>query len=52
MRPDRDLSTPELRDAWKAGDLAPFHGWDRRFTPTPKQPDGQDRAVATSKGVP
>jgi peroxiredoxin len=30
IRPDWDLSTPGLREAWDAGDLAPFHGWDRR----------------------
>ncbi len=28
-RPDWDLSTPGLRERWDAGDLAPFHGWDR-----------------------
>ena len=28
-RPDWDLSTPGLRDAWDAGDRTPFHGWDR-----------------------
>ena len=30
VRPDWDLSTPGLRDAWDAGDLSHFHGWDRR----------------------
>jgi peroxiredoxin len=30
VRPDWDLSTPGLREAWDAGDLSPFHGWDRR----------------------
>ena len=29
-RPDWDLGTPGLREAWEAGDVAPFHGWDRR----------------------
>jgi hypothetical protein len=29
-RPDWDLSRPGLRDAWDAGDWAPFHGWDKR----------------------
>src|SRR3954447_26717082 len=29
IRPDWDLSAPGLRDAWDAGDFAPFHGWDR-----------------------
>ena len=28
IRPDWDLSAPGLRDAWDAGDLSPFHGWD------------------------
>lgn len=26
IRPDWDLGAPGLRDAWNAGDLAPFHG--------------------------
>jgi peroxiredoxin len=30
IRPDWDLSAPGLRDAWEAGDLSAFHGWDRR----------------------
>jgi len=30
IRPDWDLSTPGLREAWDAGDLSHFHGWDRR----------------------
>jgi hypothetical protein len=30
IRPDWDLGTPGLRDAWDAGDLSPFHGWNRR----------------------
>ena len=30
VRPDWDLSRPGLRAAWDAGDLSPFHGWDRR----------------------
>ena len=34
IRPDWDLSTPGLREAWTAGDRAPFHGWDRK----PEQP--------------
>jgi peroxiredoxin len=29
IRPDWDLSAPGLREAWDAGDLSPFHGWDR-----------------------
>jgi peroxiredoxin len=30
VRPDWDLSAPGLREAWDAGDLSHFHGWDRR----------------------
>jgi hypothetical protein len=30
VRPDWDLSTPGLRETWEAGDLSPFHGWNRR----------------------
>ena len=30
FRPDWDLSTPGLRDAWNSGDHSPFHGWDKR----------------------
>jgi peroxiredoxin len=29
IRPDWDLSTPGLHGAWDAGDLAPFHGWNK-----------------------
>ena len=28
IRPDWDLSTPGLREAWDAGDVSPFHGWN------------------------
>src|SRR3954452_7822004 len=30
IRPDWDLSTPGLREAWDAGDHSPFHGWNKR----------------------
>jgi peroxiredoxin len=40
IRPDWDLATPGLLEAWDSGDYAPFHGWDRR---TPDQ-------VATALG--
>jgi peroxiredoxin len=30
IRPDGDLSTPGLREAWDSGDLSHFHGWDKR----------------------
>jgi len=29
-RPDWDLASPGLREAWEAGDLSRFHGWDKR----------------------
>jgi peroxiredoxin len=35
IRPDWDLSTPGLREAWNAGDLQAFHGWDKQSSPTP-----------------
>jgi peroxiredoxin len=28
--PDWDLSTPGLREQWDAGDLSPFHGWNKK----------------------
>ena len=34
VRPDWDLSKPGLREAWDAGELAPFHGWDKRVAAT------------------
>ncbi len=37
VRPDWDLSTPGLREAWDKGDYSKFHGWDRQTpgsTPT------------------
>jgi hypothetical protein len=30
IRPDWDLSEPGLREAWDAGDLSRFHGWNKR----------------------
>jgi len=30
IRPDWDLATPGLREAWNAGDLSHFHGWSKR----------------------
>jgi hypothetical protein len=30
IRPDWDLSAAGLREAWDAGDVSHFHGWDRR----------------------
>ena len=41
IRPDWDLSRPGLREAWDAGDLSPFHGWNKR---------GDRKALATGVG--
>jgi peroxiredoxin len=30
IRPDWDLATPGVREAWEAHDYSKFHGWDRR----------------------
>jgi peroxiredoxin len=30
IRPDWDLSKPGLREAWNAGNLSQFHGWNKR----------------------
>jgi peroxiredoxin len=35
VRPDWDLAAPGLREAWGAGDLSRFHGWDRRAAAMP-----------------
>ena len=38
IRPDWDLATPGLREAWDAGDWSRFHGWDKRSTGGPPAP--------------
>jgi peroxiredoxin len=38
IRPDWDLSAPGLRERWEAGDLSPFHGWDKQAVPTAELP--------------
>jgi peroxiredoxin len=30
IRPDWDLSGPGMRDAWDTGELARFHGWEKK----------------------
>jgi len=35
IRPDWDLAWPGLRERWDAGDLAPFHGWNKKAQATP-----------------
>jgi hypothetical protein len=42
IRPNWDLNAPGLREAWDAGDLAPFHGWNRRIS-TPRSVEGAVR---------
>ena len=39
IRPDWDLATPGLREAWDAGDLSRFHGWNKK-RPGPKTGPG------------
>jgi peroxiredoxin len=48
IRPDWDLSAPGLRGAWDAGDLSPFHGWDRRSPEQVAAAAGQAAGRATS----
>ena len=35
IRPDWDLAWPGLRERWDAGDLAPFHGWNKKAQAAP-----------------
>jgi len=35
IRPDWDPSAPGLREAWNAGDLSRFHGWNKRAAKAP-----------------
>jgi peroxiredoxin len=37
IRPDWDLSTPGLRQAWDAGELSHFHGWDKQAKASTKR---------------
>jgi peroxiredoxin len=42
IRPDWDLSTPGLREAWNAGDMSPFHGFSQRAKkPSAASKDGR-----------
>jgi hypothetical protein len=38
VRPDWDLGTPGLREAWAAGDRSPFHGWNKRAIKADRRP--------------
>jgi len=42
IRPDWDLSTPGLREAWNAGDFSRFHGWN-------KQASMEDASIVRNK---
>jgi peroxiredoxin len=37
IRPDWDLSTPGLREAWDAMDFSPFHGWNKMSPETERK---------------
>ena len=38
IRSDWDLAAPGLRARWDAGDLSPFHGWDKQATQSEELP--------------
>jgi peroxiredoxin len=42
VRPDWDLSTPGLREAWDKGDYSSFHGWDKRAAKSPPSPYAEE----------
>ena len=50
IRPDWDLSAPGLREAWEAGDLAPFHGWDKRGAGSGTADESRSYDAAASGG--
>ena len=41
VRPDWDLSAPGLREAWDAGDVSKFHGWESRTPDEVRRARGQ-----------
>jgi peroxiredoxin len=41
IRADWDLSTPGLREAWKAGDYSSFHGWSKNAKAVSKGTEGK-----------
>jgi peroxiredoxin len=51
IRPDWDLSTPGLREAWDAGDLSPFHGWDKPDSGSPSATEMRGYAATVSGGA-
>ena len=50
IRPDWDLSKPGLREAWDAGDLSPFHGWDKNGTGSRTAAESRSYLATTSGG--
>jgi peroxiredoxin len=50
IRPDWDLSTPGLREAWEAGDLSPFHGWDKPSGGSPSASEMMSYVASASGG--
>jgi hypothetical protein len=43
IRPDCDLRALGLREAWDAGDLSLFHGWNKRDSSEPEPARGYIR---------
>jgi peroxiredoxin len=50
IRPDWDLSTPGLREAWESNDLAPFHGWNKRGAGSRTAAESRSYAAKASGG--
>jgi peroxiredoxin len=50
IRPDWDLGAPGLREAWEAGDLSPFHGWDKRGAGSRTASDSRSYEAAPGGG--
>jgi peroxiredoxin len=50
IRPDWDLSTPGLREAWDRGDRSPFHGWSEGDPGGPTGGESRGYAPAPSGG--
>jgi hypothetical protein len=50
VRPDWDLSKPGLREAWDSGDLAPFHGWNKRGAGSRSAEESRSYEAAGSGG--
>jgi hypothetical protein len=50
VRPDWDLSAPGLRDAWDAGDLSPYHGWNKRGADSRTADESRSYGSASSGG--